>query len=694
METADSNLETFRQEAVELLAKIEAVILVIEEEPQDSDAINSLFRAVHTLKGSSGMFGLVNIAEFSHGLESVLDKVRNNKLAVSKELIDLVLAYHDQVALMLGPTDGKRPDADRIKDITRRLSALCPLPDKMPERANAKVILSPPPIEALASYRIRFTPEPCLFAMGVNPALLLDELRALGECTVVAKCDDVPPLGDSDPEACFLSWEIVLTTSAGRDAIRDVFVFVEDVSKITIDDVSLGGIAGIPFDAMNASPKAGVEPQVVPAAIHCSGADSPRAESTQHEQRTAKQPLPSQSDSVRVPSEKLDALINLLGELVINQARLTQIARDMGDMTLAAPVEEADRLTNELRDVVLNIRMMPIGTTFSRFKRLVRDLSSELGKQIDLVTEGAETELDKTVIDRMGDPLVHLIRNSIDHGIERPEERMMCGKPTHGTIKLTAAHVGANVVISIIDDGKGLDRTRILAKALEKGLIPADVELTDKEVYDLIFLPGFSTATNVTDVSGRGVGMDVVRREIDSLRGTITVRSQPNCMTQIDLCLPLTLAIIEGLLVRISDETFVIPLSSIEGCLELTADCYATSPERNLINVRGVSVPLIRLRGLFELSGTRPLLEQVVVVNVGDTRVGLVVDEVIGNHQTVIKSLGKVYQKADCVSGATILGDGMVAMILDLAAIVRNAKRDEDDSIARFTKGRRMVEAC
>lgn len=704
METADSNLQTFRQEAVELLAKIEEVILVIEEKPQDVDAINGLFRAVHTLKGSSGMFGLTNIAEFSHGLESVLDKVRNKQLSVSRELIDLVLAYHDQVDLMLNAADDEPLDTGRVNDIVRRLAVLCPASVKAPAPPKPKGAPARSAQGAGTTYRIHFAPEPSLFGIGVNPALLLDELRELGECNVVARFNDVPPLGNADPESCFLSWEILLVTSAGREAIRDIFVFVEDVSKIEIDVLSTEAatnLAGLPLHSNDGTGGVGRSEAdhgdaqfKLDDQMQSEGSQMLAAKAASAEQQSAsKQKSASNGDSVRVPSEKLDALINLLGELVINQARLTQIARNVGDMALAAPVEEGDRLTNELRDVVLNIRMMPIGTTFSRFKRLVRDLSSELGKKIDLVTEGAETELDKTVIDRMGDPLVHLIRNSIDHGIEHPDERMAIGKPANGTIKLTAAHVGANVVISIIDDGKGLDRTKILAKAKEKGLVGPDAELSDKEIYDLIFLPGFSTATKITDVSGRGVGMDVVRRQIDSLRGSISVRSEPNCMTRIDLCLPLTLAIIEGLLVRVSDETFVIPLSAIEGCLELTDDCYATSSGRNLINVRGVSVPLVRLRGLFELVGARPPLEQVVVVSVGDTRVGLVVDEVIGNHQTVIKSLGKVYQKADCVSGATILGDGMVAMILDLASIVRNAKNDEDGLISRTAKGR-LAEAC
>ena len=356
-------------------------------------------------------------------------------------------------------------------------------------------------------------------------------------------------------------------------------------------------------------------------------------------------------------------------------------------------MEEAERLIGELRDVVLNVRMMPIGATFSRFKRLVRDLSGDLHKQIELATEGAETELDKAVIDRLGDPLVHLIRNCIDHGIESPTERTSAGKPAMGTITLRAAHIGANVVISVIDDGAGLDTAAILRKARQRGLVPHDADLPESEIFELIFLPGFSTATQVTDVSGRGVGMDVVRRAVEALRGSITVHSDPGHGTRIDLSLPLTLAIIEGLMVHAAAERFVIPLSAVEECMELTADRFATTRGRNVIQVRGAPVPLIRLRDIFNLPGPRPLLEQAVVVNVAEVRVGLAVDQVIGNHQTVIKSLGKLYQRADCISGATITGDGNVALILDLAGIVRSARNDEAAVIARSTGTQLLVAA-
>ncbi len=710
MDASDSYLDTFRHEADELLGKIESIILVIEENPDDADAVNNLFRAVHTLKGSGGMFGMTDVANFSHGLESVLDKVRGKQLRVNRELIDLVLGYRDQVELMLHAADGvEAVDADRVADISRRLKALCPSAEKPGAPKVSEPAAAGPANKSGVTYHIRFATKPILFGTGTNPVLLLDEVRALGECKVTALFDDIPSLETADPEHCFLAWDIVLTTSVGVNAIRDIFVFIEDISSIEIEDISsgvvnnpdaerprLGEILVRRGDVASADLQGQLDKQVkLGALLVDSGTVSSAkvASALTEQQSVAKQQIASKNDSVRVPSDKLDSLINLLGELVINQARLSQIARNMGDMVLAAPVEEADRLTDELRDIVLNIRMMPIGTTFSRFKRLVRDLSADLGKKIELVTEGAETELDKTVIDRLGDPLVHLIRNCIDHGIELPDIREKSGKSPKGTIKLTAAHIGAKVVISIIDDGRGLDTEAILRKAHEKELIPANATLSKKDIFSLIFQPGFSTAKTVTDVSGRGVGMDVVRREIDALRGTIDVSSEPNQGTRIDLSLPLTLAIIEGLLVHVAAERYVIPLSAIEGCLELTHDCYATSSERNVIKVRGVPVPLVRLRTIFNLPGSRPPLEQAVVVSVGDTRVGLVVDQVVGNHQTVIKSLGKVYKTADCVSGATILGDGMVAMILDLAAIVRNAQNDELEIIARNAQIQRPAAA-
>jgi two-component system chemotaxis sensor kinase CheA len=365
--------------------------------------------------------------------------------------------------------------------------------------------------------------------------------------------------------------------------------------------------------------------------------------------------------------------VNLVGELVMNQSRLSQVAAAAKLPDLAAPVEDLERLVDELRDNVLGIRMMPIGATFNRFKRLVHDLSAELGKEIDLVTEGEDTELDKTVLDQLGDPLVHLIRNSIDHGIEVPETRTAAAKSRRGTIRLAAAHVGSNVVITITDDGRGIDAEAVRAKAVEKGLIAADARLSEPEMYELIFRPGFSTAEKITNVSGRGVGMDVVKRQFEALRGRVALSSKAGQGTTITLTLPLTLAIIDGLLVEIGRDQFIVPMSVVTENVELQRSDRGRNNGRNVIAVRGELVPYVLLRETFAIAGAEPEIEKIVIARHGEDRVGLVVDRVVGSHQTVIQPLGKFYHHIDLVSGATIMGDGRVALILDLAGLVRMA---------------------
>ena len=381
--------------------------------------------------------------------------------------------------------------------------------------------------------------------------------------------------------------------------------------------------------------------------------------------------------NIRVSSEKLDKLVNLVGELVTVQARLSQTAAKKDDSELVSIAEEVERLTADLRDNTMNIRMLPIGTTFSKFKRLVRDLSKDLCKEVEMTTEGADTELDKTVIERLSDPLVHLIRNCIDHGIELPEVREACGKQRKGTVHLSAMHSGPNVLIQVRDDGEGLDKEAILAKAVERGLVLPGDELSDRDVYALIFSAGFSTSTNVTNVSGRGVGLDVVQKAVDSLRGSISIESTRGIGTTITLSLPLTLAIIEGLLVKVGEEFFVLPLSSVEECVELLRNEVSEARGRHIVSVRGLAVPYIRLREQFRISGTPPAIEQIVIVKNEGHRVGFAVDTVIGEHQTVIKTLGRVYKSVEGVSGATILGDGTVALIMDIVKIIKSVVDEE-----------------
>jgi len=381
--------------------------------------------------------------------------------------------------------------------------------------------------------------------------------------------------------------------------------------------------------------------------------------------------------SIRVPAEKLDNLVNMVGELVTVQSRLSQLAARFNDLSLIQVAEEVERLTAELRDNTMSIRMLPIGATFSRFERLVRDLSTELGKEIILNTEGAETELDKTVIEKLNDPLIHIIRNSIDHGIEMPEARKLAGKPEQGTVNLSAEHSGANVFIRISDDGAGLDAEAIRTKAVEKGLIASDAVMSEKEILSLILTPGFSMAKNITNVSGRGVGMDVVKKGIDALQGTIEMVSKKGFGTTITLKLPLTMAIIDGLLVQIENVHYIMPLAAIEECVELTREDVAGAHGKHIARIRGEIVPYIRLREMFMHGGIAPAIEQIVTARIDDVRVGFVVDQVVGQHQTVIKSMSRMYRDIEHVSGATILGDGNVALILDLPKLAQHAEMIE-----------------
>lgn len=592
-------------------------------------------------------------------------------------IINLTLHAKDRIRFML---DGGTAEGPAAEEIVGAFQALLNAPVQAP--APKKGQEAPPQEGRRTTYRVRFVPSRDIFLLGTNPLLLLDELRSLGQCDIAAQLGDIPSLEEINPEECYVGWDIVLTTDRNVNAIKDVFIFVEDHCELTIDEVEpdekLGEILVERGDvgreelgrALSEQKRLG-EILVEKGITTSEKVESALAEQ-QHVRKAKAQTKDEGISSIRVPSNKLDVLVNLVGELVTVQARLTQTASLLQNAELASVAEEVERLTAELRDNTLNIRMLPIGTTFGRFKRLIRDLSQELKKEIEMTTEGAETELDKTVIERLNDPLVHLIRNCIDHGIERPGDREALGKPRTGTIHLSAVHSGANVVIRIADDGKGLDREAIRTKAIDTGLVSPGAELTDKEIFGFIFHPGFSTAKEVTNISGRGVGMDVVRRAIDDLRGSIEVASERGKGTTVTIKLPLTLAIVEGLLVEVGEGNFILPLSIVEECIELTREDEAKLHGRNIANIRGEIVPYIRLRREFDIKGEPPSIEQIVVTGVNGSRIGFVVDKVIGDHQTVIKNLGKLYEDVEVVSGATILGDGTLALIVDAGKVLKH----------------------
>ena len=693
MSQEDINKQAFKEEANDLLAELETALLELEENPEDRDLIDRVFRAMHTIKGSGAMFGFDDIAHFTHDVETIFDRVRNGEMAVTKELLDLTLKARDHIKSLLEVSDGgEEPDFDHGNTIIAGLKALEPggAEEEAVAEEPAEEEAATADLSETATYRIRFKPNQDIFLTGTNPLALIEELCELGEGTVVGYVSKIPPLEDLDPESMYIWWDVILNTSSDENSIRDVFIFVEDECEIKIQEIARGELpeeelatkklgeilverGDVTLDVLqNAldeqkrlgdllTSKGVVDKEMVHSAL---------AEQDAVRKRGTAAPKVESASSIRIAADKLDDLVDLVGELVIVQAQINQVVGERSDPVLTALSEQLERLSDELRDNTLSIRMLPIGTTFSKFRRLVRDLSDELGKEIELETRGAETELDKTVIERLGDPLVHLLRNSIDHGIETPEKRKAAGKSETGTIVLSAEHSGGEVLIRINDDGKGMDPEALKAKAVERGVLSPDAEITDREAYNLIFAPGFSTSEQVTSVSGRGVGMDVVKRGIDQLRGSVVIDSEKGVGTEITIKLPLTLAIIDGLQIRVQDEFYVIPLSLVEECVELANNEADAVEDRQVVNLRGEIVPYIKLRDWFSIDGKSPDIEQIVVTGVDGSRVGIVVDNVIGEHQTVIKSLGKVYRDVDGLSGATIKGDGTMALILDVPKLV------------------------
>jgi len=691
----DIHVDTFREEAHELLSDLEFCLLELEERPADGELIGRAFRAMHTIKGSGSMFGFDEIAAFTHEVETVFDLVRNGDIPVTKELIDLTLKARDCILSMLEAPSGVTIDDRSVSQVLASFKMLSSTKSQPScDAGSREATVSRQPCRKM-SYRIFFRPLEDMFRSGTNPLLLLRELQEMGTCSTVARLDSIPPLEEYNTELCYTSWDLILTTDEDINTIRDVFIFVEDSCELTVEPVDTcqeagggdnhmklgeilverGEIRSEDLEEALSRQKRIGEILVDGGIVSRDKVEAALAEQKHVNELQEKQKLEQSVATIRVGADKLDKLVDLVGELVTVQARLTQKANTGNDPELILISEEVERLTEELRDNTMSIRMVPIGTTFNKFRRLVRDLSHSLEKEIELSTEGAETELDKTVIEKLNDPLIHLIRNSIDHGIETPAVRVALGKPRAGSIRLTAAHSGGHVVIQIKDDGKGLDTDAIRDKAIEKGLISHATELSEKELQRLIFAPGFSTKMAVTNISGRGVGMDVVKKAIDALRGSIDIVSEKGNGTTVTVRLPLTLAIVEGLLVNIGESYFVLPLSIVEECVELTREDIQRSHGRNIAYVRGEIVPYIDLRKEFSIKGDPPPVEQIVIACANGERVGFVVDNVIGEHQTVIKNLGRFYRDIRGLSGATILGNGTVALIVDVQKIVQNGEQ-------------------
>ncbi len=677
-------IQVFRTEAAELFEQIEAGLLDLLHDLSNQSQIDAVFRGLHTLKGSGAMFGFEALAAFTHHCETAFDRVRKGEVPATAELVACVLDAQDHMKALVDTPNGDHEAAGDV--LLAKLQAavgghaasgsVVPAPLAVPAPPAAAASAAPV-ATADKGFRIVFRLPVNAMANGTNPLGLLNELQELGTCTVKADRSRIPSLADIEPADLYIGWEVTLLTDKGRDAIDDVFIFVMDEMELSVETIAAAPVAAVAPVAAAAAVAAAPVSQASAVQPATPSTPSPAATPAPASAAPADAKHGKTAENVRVPAERLDELMDRVGELVIAQSRLSQLAGSSADIQLRSVSEDVERLSGELRDTMMVLRMVPVGSLFSRFRRLVHDLARETGKVIELETEGETTEVDKTVIERLADPLVHLVRNSIDHGLETPEDRLAAGKSRTGTVKLAARQSSGEVIITITDDGRGINRDRVRAKAESSGLIQPGQQLMDQELLQLIFQPGFSTAAQVTNLSGRGVGMDVVKKTVEALRGVIDVRSEPGKGSEISLRIPLTLAIIDGLLVRVGTGCYVIPLSAVEECLELSVEEDMRSRGRSFISLRDSLVPFLRLRDLFR-TGTAPdPFQKVVVISTGDERVGLVVDQIIGDHQTVIKSMSKLHHDVVTFSGATILGDGSVALILDVSHLVQVGQNQE-----------------
>lgn len=661
--------EVFFEESFEGLDAMEAELLNLVPGEEDLETINTIFRAAHSIKGGSGTFGFSAVADFTHVLETLLDQIREGSRDLTAEHVNLLLKSVDCLRALLRTLQAEQqPDLTEADELRIKFEEILGMraASKAPEPTQEAVSES-----SFNTYQIDFKPHHHLFKTGNEPLYMISELAELGELETQAFQDDVPDITNLAPEDCFLSWRFFLTTDKEQSCIEEIFEWVEDDADITI--TLCGGLFG---------------DEEITAAESVAEETAPAKEAEPAEVKPAtdsKKPAPvkattanAESTSIRVGIDKVDSLINMVGELVITQAMLSQLGeQEITETTIASLQEGLAQLAHNTRDLqenVMRIRMLPISFVFSRFPRLVRDISQKLDKQVELKLLGEQTELDKTVMEKLSDPMVHLVRNSLDHGLETVDKRVAAGKNPVGTVTLNAFHQGGNIVIEIMDDGQGLNTTKIREKAIKNGLISETDELSDNEINELIFLPGFSTADQVSDLSGRGVGMDVVRRNIEALSGSVEVASAPGVGSTFTIRLPLTLAILDGQLVRIAEHTYIIPLISIIESLQIDISKVSrVGKDLDVLRLRDEYIPILRLYNIFNHKGAIETLDKtlLVVVESDNQKVGLLVDDLLSQQQVVIKSLEANYQKVDGVSGATILGDGRVSLIVDISGLIK-----------------------
>lgn len=671
-------LPSFLEESYEGIEVMESGLLNLQ--PGDLDAINAIFRAAHSIKGGAGTFGFDQVTKFTHLVETLLDEMRDGRREINQLDIEILLESVDCIRLLIDADKEQVPCTDpKITETSQLLTDTLNETSPAPSNEVAEAIA-----DDEISWQIEFIPEHHLVKTGNDPIFLFNALNELGKTTIVCHNDHIPDLHDIDAEELYLYWSITLATTASETEIREVFEWVEDECQLTISKLTPESNEHA-AELVQTQAEEPVPSPVIPTSSEDSltTATVTTVNETKIEKTAKTKP---DAGSIRVGVDKVDSLINLVGELVITQSMLSELGNDFELAKierLTSGLEQLLQNTKELQESVMRIRMLPISFAFNRFPRLIHDLSKKTGKDIELIIKGEQTELDKTVMEQIGDPLVHLVRNAVDHGIESAEQRIANGKDAKGTIYLDAYHQGGNIVIEIRDDGGGIDRQAVFDKALEKGLVDENSSLTDSQVFDLIFEPGFSTAKTLSDISGRGVGMDVVKRNIQSLGGRIQVQSEPNKGSTFKVHLPLTLAILDGQLVKVGTETYIIPLISIVESLQAKSKLInRVSGDMVLYRLREDNVPVLPIYQLFNLTAENTEVDNslLVVVESDGQKVGLMVDDLLAQQQVVIKSLVDNYQQVEGISGATILGDGSVAMILDIPGMIAMAMKKSQHS--------------
>ena len=717
--------DAFFEEAGDHLAIVEEGLLALEQYPEDLDLLNKIFRSAHSIKGTSGMFGFAAVAQFTHKMETLLDLLRNGQKIVTPQIADLLLKSTDCLKMLIDAAKTGSPvDDETVRRLTGELAAASETKVKVEVKVEkgtgssslsaATSLSAPLPLSPYPSrcFHIAWTPPEWLFQRGLDPLQIFKELADLGTLSqVTVDTTKLPELATMDPERCYLSWTMQLETAKDRQVLDSVFEFVREDSVLVIEQVKVEAEAkGGPSESSLTSACEAGEPKPLGEILVETGIVSretldhalaqqkrvgqilveqhavtpqqiEQALQKQKQQESASQSKKTDTTSIRVDTDKIDKLINLVGELVITQSMLSDLGTRFEITQMPLLLERMAQLehnTREIQERVMGIRMLPIGSAFSRFPRLVRDLSAKAGKKIQLVLSGEETELDKTVIESIGDPLTHLVRNSADHGLEMPEERLDNNKPELGTIRLNAFHSGGSICVTVEDDGRGLNRDKILAKAIKQGLIAEHEKLSDDQIWPLIFKPGFSTAEKVTDVSGRGVGMDVVKRNIEGLGGAVSIKTALGKGTVFTLKLPLTLAIIEGMTVRVGKETYIVPLLSILESIQPKAGTIKTVVGKGeLLDVRNTYLPMMRLYDVFSLQPEYidPTKAILMILETEGEQVAVMVDEILGQQQVVIKSMEQNFRKIDGIAGATILGDGTVGFILDVRGLIEMSRR-------------------